>query len=70
LLEYKSYNNSSEIVYALVNLHADTCQQPDYFIFTAAELTRYLKQVKSGRDYIDYNFAVRLNTKDAWHKIK
>ena len=59
------------LIFVLVNLHADTLQQPEYFILTAAEAKEYFKPTKLGRDYLDYNLAVRLNLnkEDKWDKI-
>ena len=59
------------LIFVLVNLHADTLQQPEYFILTAAEVKEHFKPTKSGRDYLDYNLAVRLNLnkENKWYKI-
>ncbi|HTA84181.1 MAG TPA: hypothetical protein VK783_14650 [Bacteroidia bacterium] len=60
-----------DVIYILVNLHCDLLEAPaEYFIFTAKELLATLKEVKSGRDYIDYNPISKSDAfKNAWHKI-
>ena len=58
------------MIYPLVNLHADNLDSsPEYFILTSTDLDKHLKTVVSGRDYIDYNYVVRLDCKDRWDKI-
>ena len=57
------------ITYVLVNLNSDTLEQPEYFILTEAEVKEHFKPTKSGRDYLDYNLAVKLGVKDRWEKI-
>ena len=56
------------IIFVLVNLHADNLQQPEYFVLTTAEVKAQFKPAK-GRDYLDYNLAVKLGLKDRWEKI-
>jgi len=60
--------NESSLMFVLVNLHADTLKQPEYFVLTSAEVKKHFKPAK-GRDYLDYNLAVKLNLKDKWDKI-
>lgn len=57
------------LIFVLVNLHADTFQQPEYFVLTAAEVKEHFKPTKSGRDYLDYNLAKRLGVQNKWEKI-
>jgi hypothetical protein len=58
-----------ELVYVLVNLNADTLAHPEYFILTEQEVKQHFKPTKSGRDYLDYNLAVRLGFQDNWAKF-
>lgn len=57
------------LIYVFVNLNADTLVEPEYFILTNEEIKIHLKTVKSGRDYIDYNYLKRLDFEDNWGKI-
>ena len=57
------------LIYVFVNLNADTLVEPEYFILTHEEIKEHLKVVKSGRDYIDYNYLKRLDFEDKWDKI-
>lgn len=61
--------NDPNLIFVLVNLHADSFEQPEYFVLTAGEVKQHFKPVKSGRDYLDYNLARKLNLKDRWDKI-
>ena len=59
-----------KVIYIFVNFHADKLEiSPEYFIMTSSELDEHLKEVESGRDYIDYNYVQKLNFKDKWNKI-
>ncbi len=58
------------VIYILVNLNADSLESPEYFILTEAEVKENYKPTKSGRDYLDYNAAIRLGLKDRWEKIQ
>lgn len=58
----------SPLIFVLVNLHADNLQQPEYFVLTTAEVKAHFKPAK-GRDYLDYNLALKLDLKDKWDKI-
>jgi len=58
-----------DIIYVLVNLNADSYNQPEYFVLTSEEMDKHLKRVKSGRHYIDYNYVKRMNFIDSWDKI-
>jgi len=60
---------SADVIYILVNIHSDTLQAPEYFIFTGSELKKEIKKVKSGRDYIDYKPILNSDYQNAWHKI-
>jgi hypothetical protein len=55
--------------YVLVNLHADTLNEPEYFVFTGEEIKRYVIQNKSGRDVLDYTKAKKYESKNRWDKI-
>jgi hypothetical protein len=57
------------VVYVLINLHADTLEPPEYFVLTSKDLNEHLKEVKSGRDYIGYNYVLNSNFKNRWDKI-
>jgi|SRR6185312_11851037 len=57
------------ITYVLVNLNSDSLEQPEYFILTETEVKEHFKPTKSGRDYLDYNFAKKLDIQDKWNKI-
>jgi predicted AAA+ superfamily ATPase len=57
------------ILYILVNLNADSLEQPEYFILTENEVREHFKPTNSKRDYLDYNYAKKLGFQDAWHKI-
>lgn len=61
--------SDSSLLFVLVNLHADTFQQPEYFVLTTAEVKQHFKPTNTGRDYLDYNLAVKLGLKDRWDKI-
>lgn len=67
-LTLKNLKNANQI-YILVNLNADTLEQPEFFILTEKEVIKHFKPTKSERDYLDYNEAVRLGFKDQWQKI-
>lgn len=56
-------------IYVLVNLNADTLENPEYFILTEKEVKEHFKETKSGRDYLDYNEAKRLKFQDMWGKF-
>lgn len=58
------------ILYILVNLNADNLENPEYFILTEKEVIKNFKPTKSGRDYLDYNLAVKLGFKDSWEKLE
>lgn len=60
---------NQSVIYVLVNLNADTLQPPEYFILTEDEVKQNFKPTKSGRDYLDYNLAVRLDFMDKWDKF-
>ena len=57
------------IMYVLVNLHADTMEQPEYFILSEEDVTNSFKPANSGRDYLDYKLAIKLGYKDKWDKF-
>jgi len=57
------------LIYVLVNLNADNYSQPEYFVLTEKEVKKYFKSTKSGRDYLDYNLAVRLGLQNGWEKL-
>jgi len=56
-------------IYVLVNLNADTLESPEYFILTEKEVKEHFKETKSGRDYLDYKVAKKLNLQDKWEKL-
>ena len=56
-----------EMMYVLVNLNADTLQVPEFFILTQSDVFKYFKPTSSGRDYLDYNMALREGLKDRWY---
>ena len=58
-----------KIMYVLVNLNADTLEQPEYFILTETEVKKHFKATKSGRDYLDYKLAERLGFQNKWEKL-
>ncbi|MEO7045482.1 MAG: hypothetical protein ABI091_09280 [Ferruginibacter sp.] len=55
--------------YVLVNLNADTLENPEYFVLTEAEVKKHFKLTKSGRDYLDYKLAQKLGFQDKWDKM-
>ena len=57
------------VMYVLVNLNADKLTTPEFFILDEREVKNSFKPTKSGRDYLDYNLAVRLDYKDKWEKF-
>jgi hypothetical protein len=58
------------LMYVLVNLNADKLnEQPEYFVLTEEEVKQHFKPTNSGRDYLDYNQAKRLNLQDQWDKF-
>lgn len=58
------------LLYVLVNLNADSLETPECFILNEQEVKQHFKPTKSGRDYLDYNSAVRLEFKDQWDKFQ
>jgi len=60
---------NANMIYALVNLNADTLGSPEYFVLTENEVKTLFKPTKSGRDYLDYNPAKKLNLENRWDKI-
>lgn len=58
------------IMYVLVNLNADTFDHPEFFVLTEKEVIKHFKPTTSGRDYLDYNFAIKLDLKDKWGKFE
>jgi|ERR1017187_2476878 hypothetical protein len=58
------------LIFVLVNLNADTLAQPEYFILTEPEVKKHFKPTKSGRDYLDYNYAKQSNFMDRWDKLE
>jgi hypothetical protein len=64
----KIQNHSA--LYILINLNADKLnEQPEYFILTEEEVKSHFKPTKSGRDYLDYNFAKRMSFENKWDKF-
>lgn len=57
------------IMYVLVNLNADTCDHPEYFVLTEKEVEKHFNPTKSGRDYLDYNLAKNLGFQNNWDKF-
>jgi len=57
------------LFFVLVNLHADTMSQPEYFILSKNEVQQHFKPTKTGRDYLDYNYIKKLDFQDKWDKI-
>lgn len=57
------------VIYVLVNLHADSLDHPEYFILTEKEVKKHFKPTKSGRDYLDYNLAKKLDVQNKWDKF-
>lgn len=57
------------LLFVLVNLHADTLTHPEFFILTKDEVKQHFKPTKAGRDYLDYNYVKKLNLQDRWDKI-
>jgi hypothetical protein len=68
--KFNKEKNYHKIIYVLVNLHADNLSAPpEYFIMTSKEVETHFKPTRTGRDYLDYNFAKRLNFQNKWNKI-
>lgn len=67
-LSLKNLNNK-DMIYVLVNINADTLEPAEFFILTEKEVKQSFKSTNSGRDYLDYNEAVRLGFKDKWNKF-
>ena len=61
--------DGTSMIYILVNLNADTLEHPEYFILTEEEVRTHFKPTKSGRDYLDYRPANKLNLENRWDKI-
>ena len=57
------------LLFILVNLHADTLSHPEFFILTKDEVKQHFKPTKSGRDYLDYSYVKKLDFQDRWDKI-
>lgn len=57
------------VFYVLVNLHADTLIQPEFFVLSGAEMKATLKKVESRRDYIDYTTIKASAFRNAWEKL-
>src|SRR5215218_3827592 len=49
------------VMYVLVNLNADTLEQPEFFVLAEEEVKKHFKPTNSGRDYLDYNQAKKLD---------
>jgi hypothetical protein len=58
-----------EMMYVLTNLNADTLNHPEFFVLWGHELEPHIKSVKSGRDYVGYNYLKRLDFEGMWMKI-
>lgn len=56
------------LCYILVNLNADTLESPEYYLLTEEEVRQHFKPTKSGRDYLDYSVAQRLDFQNRWDK--
>ena len=69
IVQFNSERKYHKIMYVFVNLHSDTFEAPEFFILNSKEVEQNIKETDSGRDYIDYNFMVRINAKDQWSKI-
>ena len=61
---------SESMMYVLVNLNSDTLDHPEYFILTEDEVKLHFKPTKSGRDYLDYTPAKKLDLIGRWDKIQ
>ena len=57
------------VMYVLVNLNADSLEHPEFFILTEKEVKKHFKPTKSGRDYLDYNLAIKLDLQNKWDKF-
>ena len=60
---------SHHLCYILINLNSDTLESPEYYILTEDEVRQHFKPTKSGRDYLEYSVAQRLNFQNRWDKI-
>jgi len=60
---------NDNMIYVLVNLNADTLESPEYFILTEEEVKKHFKPTNSGRDYLDYNPAKKMDLENRWDKI-
>ena len=69
IVQFNREKKYHKIMYVFVNLHSDTFEAPEFFILNSKEVEQHIKETESGRDYIDYNFMVRINAKDQWSKI-
>lgn len=59
----------NKVMYVLVNLNADSLENPEYFILNEDEVKQHFKATKSGRDYLDYNLAKKLGVQNRWEKF-
>lgn len=57
------------MLYVLVNLNSDTMDSPEYFILSTNEILQHVKPTKSGRDYLEYSQAKKLQLQDRWEKF-
>lgn len=69
IVQFNREKKYHKIIYVFVNLHSDTFEAPEFFILNSKEVEQNIKETDSGRDYIDYNFMVRLKVKDRWEKV-
>lgn len=65
----KRDNIRKEGHYVFVNLNVDDYSFPEFFILDGSEVSKHLKLADSGRDWIDYNYLVRLGALNQWSKI-
>jgi hypothetical protein len=65
----KRDNIRKEAFYVFVNLNVEDYTYPEFFILSGSEVSKHLKLADSGRDWIDYNYLVRLGAQNQWSKI-
>lgn len=62
---------NAKMIFVLVNLNVDEItndKTPEYFILTENDTKQNFKKTDSGRDYLDYNLAIRFDLKTVWKR--
>lgn len=70
-LEKVKQLKADNLIFVLVNIHADNlAEAPEYFVLTKSEVIEHFKSTASGRDYLDYNYMLKLDFKNKFNKMQ